>query len=54
MLQFHPWEKIITGQVVTDDVAAEEVSTCKEEADGEVEAEADTLKKDEENKGELV
>ena len=52
LLQYHPWEKIITGQVVTDDVVAEKESGCKEEA--AVEVEGDTLNKAEENNEELV
>ena len=49
LLQFHPWEKIIKGEIVIDDVVAEEESCC-----GDEEAKVETLKKEDENKEDVV
>ena len=48
-MQFHPWEKIIRGEIVTDDVVAEEESFCRDE-----EAEAETLKKEDDYKEDVM
>ena len=49
LLQFHPWEKIIKGEIVMDDVVSEEESCC-----GDEEAKAETLKNEDQNKEDVV
>ena len=49
LLQLHPWEKIRKGEIVIDDVVAEEESCC-----GDEEAKAETLKTEDENKEDVL